>query len=247
MGFALKEEVFLCFECGRRNRVPQGANHAAAKCGSCGKPLFPDISAKKERANKSEPKPAYTAVPNQYQMGIGLKIILGVVVLAGFMVFAQFYSDKPVPPKASRPITQNSVVPTQSLPDPVAQSPGIMWNMTGRQLQAPLRIETSAGVDYYVKLVDAMTGAEAVAIFVRGGIPLDVDVPLGSYFLKYASGQTWRGERPLFGPGDLTNYVKANSRFDFTVQGGYINGYTVELIRHPGGNLSTKSISPSEF
>jgi hypothetical protein len=72
-------------------------------------------------------------------------------------------------------------------------------------------------------------------------------VPLGTYRLRYASGETWRGETHLFGPGDLKSYSASESIFTFEVSGGYVNGYTVELIQQVGGNMDTRNINLSEF
>jgi hypothetical protein len=133
------------------------------------------------------------------------------------------------------------------LPPPVFQASGIVWNRTGRAAEAPLEIITGSGGGYFVKLVDAMTEHDAVAIFVIGGVPLEVEVPLGSYWMRYCSGETWRGESHRFGPGDLTSCSKATTRLDFVVQDGYINGFTVELIRQSGGNLPTETIPWDQF
>lgn len=86
-----------------------------------------------------------------------------------------------------------------------------------------------------------------MAVYIVGGRKIDVEVPLGSYILRYASGKTWRGETYLFGPGDLTAYNEAGSIFDFRVENGYLSGYTVELISQVNGNLSTKSLSAGQF
>jgi hypothetical protein len=137
---------------------------------------------------------------------------------------------------------------TAPLPPTVARpAPGVMENRTGRPPEAPFGINTSPGADYYLKLVDATTGQDAVRIYVRGGQQLEVSVPLGSYRLRYASGEAWRGPAHLFGPGDLTSYNASDSVFDFEVSDGYMNGYTVELIRQTGGNMDTRRISPSQF
>lgn len=137
---------------------------------------------------------------------------------------------------------------TAPLPPPAARpASGVLENRTGRSAEAPFAINTSPGADYYLKLVDATTGRDAVTIYVRGGQPLEVSVPLGSYRLRYASGETWRGPAHLFGPGELTSYNASDSVFNFAVSGGYVNGYTVELIRQVGGNMDTRRISPSQF
>lgn len=76
---------------------------------------------------------------------------------------------------------------------------------------------------------------------------MEVPVPLGSYRMRYAAGETWRGETHLFGPGELTSYNASESVFTFEGSGGFVNGYTVELIRQVGGNMDTRRISPSQF
>jgi hypothetical protein len=133
------------------------------------------------------------------------------------------------------------------LPPPVFQPSGIVWNRTGRAAEAPLQVITSSGGGYFLKLVDAVTGQDAVALFAVGGVPLEVEVPLGSYWMRYCTGETWRGESHRFGPGDLTTCSEATTRFDFVVEGGYINGFTVELIRQSGGNLPTRTIPLDQF
>ena len=132
-------------------------------------------------------------------------------------------------------------------PPLVIQSPGVMWNKTGRSLLAPLGVQTSIGTDYYIKLVDAETNRDAVAIYVIGGQDLEVLVPLGSYRMRYAYGETWRGEHHLFGPEDLTAVEEALEIFDFSESYEGFSGYTVELIPQIDGNLPTRVIARDEF
>ena len=122
-----------------------------------------------------------------------------------------------------------------------------MWNKMGRSLLAPFGIETSAGSDYYIKLVDAKTNRDAVAIYVVGGQDLEGFVPVGSYKMRYAYGKIWRGEQHLFGSGSLTRAKEALKRFDFLASINGINGYTVELIPQIGGNLPTRDIARDEL
>lgn len=111
---------------------------------------------------------------------------------------------------------------------------------------APLRIVTKGdAVHYFVKLSDWATGAPVLTIFVRAGQTAETDVPLGSYRLKYAAGETWLGVDKLF--GEATIYSQADKRFDFAREGNQVSGYTVELILQTGGNLSTRRISKSEW
>lgn len=152
---------------------------------------------------------------------------------------------------ATSPPVARSVERTPSQPGlpPVRPRPpaGIYTNDSGRRLEAPFEIRTSPGADYYIKLVDITTQRDAVGIYVHGGRRLEVNVPLGSYEMRYASGDSWRGLKHLFGPGDMTTYSKSNDIFRFRIEGGYVNGYTVELIRQAGGNMRTYGISPDQF
>ena len=97
----------------------------------------------------------------------------------------------------------------------------------------------------YRKLTDWETGAPVQTIFIRAGQTAETTVPLGSYRLRYAAGETWLGEEKLF--GDATIYSQADKRFDFERQGNQVSGYTVELILQTDGNLSTRRIPKSPW
>lgn len=114
---------------------------------------------------------------------------------------------------------------------------------------APFEIRSSSGTNYLVKLVDAYSKQTVLTVFVRGGIPVQVKVPLGNYVVKYAAGQTWYGYEHLF--GKETGYSKAETTFSFqresTSEGYSINGYTITLFKVQNGNLSTREIRKDEF
>lgn len=52
---------------------------------------------------------------------------------------------------------------------------------------------------FFVKLEDWKTTAPVVTVFVRKGEEVTINVPLGEYRLKYASGTNWMGPEALFG------------------------------------------------
>lgn len=114
---------------------------------------------------------------------------------------------------------------------------------------APFEIRTRGRDDYYVKLVDLETGRDVVMVYVRGGASVDLDVPLGTYALRYATGPAWYGHEHLF--GSQTRYVAADEPFVFetvsTVDGWRLGGFTVTLHPVAGGDLSTKPMRPSDF
>jgi hypothetical protein len=96
-----------------------------------------------------------------------------------------------------------------------------------------------------VKLSDYYTGRAVLSVFVHGGSTVNLDVPIGTYKIKYASGEHWYGATHLFGPD--TAYSKADSSFDFRVIGNQVSGYTLTLYKVVDGNLQTTPISPNEF
>ncbi|WP_373089743.1 hypothetical protein [Sneathiella sp.] len=132
------------------------------------------------------------------------------------------------------------------MPDPQPFAPGVVWNRTGRESIAPFSLRTSSGSNYFIKLVDARTGADAVAFMVKGGQYFEVDVPVGDYKMRYATGTIWYGEDLLFG-SESTNYYQADAVMDFYIEGNQVSGHEVELILQANGNLRTDKIAPGRF
>ena len=116
---------------------------------------------------------------------------------------------------------------------------------TGRERLAPFQIKSSTGANYLIKLDDSRTGAAVQTIFIRGGSTVDVDVPLGTYTVKYASGDKWYGYTHLFGPN--ASYSKAVSLFTFYISANKYMGHTITLYKVPGGNLHIGKIDADEF
>ena len=123
---------------------------------------------------------------------------------------------------------------------------GAIQIFTNSERIAPLKIDTSPGANYLVKLVSKGSKRPVMTIFIIGGSSVTTKVPLGSYTIKYASGTgQWFGYDILF--GKQTQYSKADTAFIFENTGYQITGYTLSLYRVANGNLSTSSINPSEF
>lgn len=81
--------------------------------------------------------------------------------------------------------------------------------------------------------------------YIVGGQYFETKMPLGTYEIRYASGDVWYGEKHLFGPS--TSYAKADELFNFRYERGGYAGYTIELIMQAHGNLRTQSIGPAAF
>lgn len=123
---------------------------------------------------------------------------------------------------------------------------GYKLRHSSRKYVAPLKIITSGSdVHYFVKLSDRTSKEPILSVFIRGGDLISTDMPAGNYSMKYATGETWYGEKYLFGPD--TTYSMAEEVFNFTVDSRGASGYTVELIQQVDGNLKTKDIDYSKW
>lgn len=135
--------------------------------------------------------------------------------------------------------------PTSMLtPAPIKQ--GIQHVYIGAERIAPFRVTTSAGPShYFIKLVDAATGSPVMTIYVNGGTTYETNVPVGTYRIRYATGQTWYGVRHLFGPA--TAYSETVDSVTFSIRGNEVQGNDIELVPQLGGNLETKTINAAQF
>lgn len=98
---------------------------------------------------------------------------------------------------------------------------------------------------YFVKLEDSASSKSILTVFVRAGRQVDIQVPLGTYVVKYASGRRWYGYQHLFGPE--SSYNRADTTFAFRREGNQMKGFSITLYAVPGGNLKTSPIKASDF
>jgi len=111
---------------------------------------------------------------------------------------------------------------------------------------APFTISTAdTDIDYFVKLEDSITSKTVLTFYIIGGETFESKVPIGNYVMKYATGYEWYGTEHLFGPD--TQYYTSDDIFEFSEDGGVVNGWTIELIKRQGGNLASYTIDPSEW
>lgn len=155
------------------------------------------------------------------------------------------YNEKKKNVASSRPAQTPALHPTSTGPELVPPASGEVQLYTTMNGVAPLQIRSSSGSNYLVKLADATTGQPVLSVFVRGGQTEEIDVPLGTYVVKYASGDRWYGYTHLFGPD--TQCSKADRAFTFSFDGAHYSGYTVTLYKVGDGNLSTSRISADDF
>lgn len=163
------------------------------------------------------------------------KMTAAIVAFSGIVLFGALIS---APTKSKSPTPRSAYEVCSGIPQP---NTGLYARYDQSQEVAPLKLKTQYGSDYFIKVVEAATGRPVRSFYVRGGSILNVRVPVGSFELKYATGNNWCGERDLFGSGTRT--LKADQTFQFTEN----EGYTVELIARHGGNLRTEEISRGAF
>ena len=107
---------------------------------------------------------------------------------------------------------------------------------------APFEIRSTGGQNYLLKL--ALPSKDHLLIFVRGGSPITVDVPLGAYTVTYATGTHWYGLRPdkrFFGPETAAGKFDDSLSFDANYE------TSVTLYTVLGGNLRSHAIPLDEF
>ncbi|MCL6558137.1 MAG: hypothetical protein K6U74_04910 [Firmicutes bacterium] len=244
-----KSIIVACKHCGTKNRVKPHSDNLRPICGYCRKVLIkePDI-----KQTKTTYKQRMLGLFGRQSFLRALAWTV-IILIAGWILLNKM--NKPV----ITPATSNSSIkinhshnnqnqskttfdqPVQPLPEN-----GTFTRYFNGEAIAPLEIVTMPGsTNYFVKVLDWQSKKEILTVFVRAGQKVDVNLPVGSYEIKYASGSTWYGENYLFGPD--TSYRKADKRFDFTKSGNHVSGYTIELYLQPRGNLSTRSIKPEEF
>ena len=154
---------------------------------------------------------------------------------------SELLSEAQEPDQVVPEITEEEFLPP--VPRPIS---GLYsQDLNQQQAIAPLEIQSQTGSDYFVKVTSQVTGEDISTIYLRGGENASITVPLGTYEIKYAAGETWYGEEELFGKN--TMYSKADELFTFSDTGYQITGYTITLYQVVNGNLQTVGIDPSEF
>lgn len=117
---------------------------------------------------------------------------------------------------------------------------------TSRVRLAPFQVITPSGSKaYVVKLIDAKSGETAMSIFLEAGRTFETRAPLGTFDLRWASGENWHGDSRMFGP--LTDYQEASMPLIFREDGNGYMGNTIELTPAIDGNLQSERIWPSKF
>ena len=104
-----------------------------------------------------------------------------------------------------------------------------------------LKINTSPGASYVVKVVDPHNGEVIMMCYLPAGISQEIDVPSGTFEIRYTSGTEWFGNYEMF--GDKGSYARADKLFTFD-EG---SGYELTLYSVRNGNLHTSKMKKEDF
>lgn len=110
---------------------------------------------------------------------------------------------------------------------------------------APFKLTTPSDGNYVMKVEDWSTKEFLAMYFIRRSSTLEIELPLGSYRLKFAQGDKWYGTKFLFGP--RTGYSYVPDKMDFYISGDYARGHRIELIPQANGNLKTPPMKSSDW
>lgn len=213
-----------CKKCGKENLIQGSPYTSLPLCGICREQLPEPISIQLAR------------VAIKYKYLLIILVFVGGVNLTGKL------------DNQNNTTNERTIKSSFSKPDypPVPINQGVKQKFTNEESIATFTIVTPPGPEnYFVKIINAHTGATVITLYIFGGQRYQTMVPIGSYRFKYATGKIWYGDDHLFGPN--TQYSEADRTIEFTQQGNQINGLVITLIRRVDGNFPTKPISANKF
>ena len=104
-----------------------------------------------------------------------------------------------------------------------------------------LKINTSMDASYIIKVVDPHDGDVIMMCYLPAGMSQEIDLPSGTFEVRYTCGTEWFGDDEMFGPNGV--YAKADKLFTFSKG----SGYELTLYRVPHGNLRTSTMKREDF
>ena len=198
-------------------------------------PFLHQQSSPSRPAVQSQPqvtsRPAASQANNSDSIPWGKIAVWGVIFVVLIVLLISGFSENSVPAQSSVPETTLAAV----------QEPQSGTILLGREDidGSELTITASGGSSCVVKLKTA-SGTTRLSFYVRAGDTITVGVPAEYLYVYFASGDTWYGEKHLF--GESTSYGMDDEILDFTQ-------YTWEYTLYPvsNGNFSETPIDPEDF
>jgi len=120
-------------------------------------------------------------------------------------------------------------------------------NQLDPQSQNPkLQVITDpSGPNYFIKLQSNDSKKVALTAFIKAGDTVLLQIPVGAYSVKFASGSVWYGTKFLF--GDATDYSRIKDPLIFSIEDNQTKGHSLTLKSVLNGNLKRQNISPNDF
>ena len=188
-------------------------------------------------------------------------IIIAAILFLGYLMSTsedegatQSSSSKKEFVKQNRPLLPDMrAVETKSLSPLPLPINGKTRSFAQGERPAPLKVNTKGSDHHLIKLTKPGSTEPVMYLFIRAGQSAEMEVPLGTFEVKWATGKEWYGYKKKF--GESTAYGKADKLFNFEqtitqTSTGYtttMKGREITLYPVTSGNLSTKTISADEF
>ncbi len=167
--------------------------------------------------------------------------------------FCKFLGAEPCPKcynKSFSDLAESMTPPTPSNKPvftrvPVSVKNGEVIISPADECLAPFTVETSGSNNYYIYLDSTTSVHNDMSFFVTGGKTVEIEVPLDTYNVFYAVGETWFG--PAYKFGSTTSYYKCDGTFEFYDDGNHYQGWTITLYSVQNGNMDTDIINAEDF
>lgn len=212
-------EIITCSACGTKNRVRRDLPPGTFRCGVCQTPLS-------HATRRNLLSRALAAAPEyslRFLRGATALTVFGIPVWVSYIAITNPASKTTATTSSRSYTTPRPHLPPKPTPPPFLEPElrlpenGEVVSYTDSRAVAPFEIKSDYGTNYLVKLTKAADGEPVQTIFVRGGSAVEVEVPSGTFHVKYAAGQKWYGYKHLFGPS--TSYSRASQAFTFAAPG----------------------------
>ncbi len=230
----------ICPSC--KCNAPKEANF----CPRCGTKTFDSselLTITRPHAVEAKVRPGAAAVRVRWTRAVkpAAQFVVTAAVIIALVVFLSHVSNLA---SKSRPRTT-----FRAMPVPTPQN-GTAWSYFAGTPAPTLTIDTRLTDGHHlVKLEDWASRAVVALLFVHAGSSATINIPPGTYRLKYAAGKTWYGEKLRFGPDEACEVADQQFVFFHYQQGDKVvwSTDTVTLYPRRDGNLKTTKTSPEQF
>jgi hypothetical protein len=235
-------DVTTCKSCGQKLRLPKAGAYRCPKCKTVGHVEGAPFIGRTLARVKTSIQSIRITSRNRDNFAVGFVIIAFILVLFFFWKNNQASSAPSGAISAQAASAQQAVEKLEEKPLP---RNGSLRISSGRDGVAPFKISTRSGAHNLVKLKNLDGSAETITVFVQDGRTVEVNVPIGSYELKIASGRKWYGYSKYFGREG--SYSKAQDVLTFSYEENGISGHEISLYGVLNGNLKTHEMAPEDF